>query len=145
VGIRCTEHVTYIYPQKLALTLPTSGDRSVDVVRLRTKATESGVYFISLLNITPTIKALEIDIRVTLAVGGEGNWSAFCVGEQVTMCDQSMYVKFRFSACICRSQWLRSLRHEMSSPAQTLESWIGIPLEAWLSACVYSVCVALCR
>jgi hypothetical protein len=29
-----------LYPQKLALTSPTSGDRSVGIVRLRTKATE---------------------------------------------------------------------------------------------------------
>jgi hypothetical protein len=29
-----------LYPQKLALTLPTSGGRSVSIVRCRTKATE---------------------------------------------------------------------------------------------------------
>jgi hypothetical protein len=32
--------VTTLYPQKLALTLPTSGDRTVGIVRSRTKATE---------------------------------------------------------------------------------------------------------
>jgi hypothetical protein len=30
----------------------------------------------------------------------------------------------------CRSRWLRSLRHELSSPAQTLGSWVRIALEA---------------
>ena len=40
MGIRCTDHVTPLYPQKLALTLPTGGGRSVIVVRSRTKATE---------------------------------------------------------------------------------------------------------
>jgi hypothetical protein len=40
-----------------------------------------------------------------------------------------------------RSQWPRSLRHEKSSPARTLGSWIGIPLKAWMSVCVYSVSV----
>jgi hypothetical protein len=29
-----------LYPQKLALTSPTSGGRSIGIVRLRTKATE---------------------------------------------------------------------------------------------------------
>jgi hypothetical protein len=29
-----------LYPKKLALTSPTSGDRSVGIVRLRTKATD---------------------------------------------------------------------------------------------------------
>ena len=38
--IRCADHVTPLYPQKLALTSPTGGGRSVGVVRSRTKATE---------------------------------------------------------------------------------------------------------
>ena len=40
MGIRCADHVTPLYPQKLALTSPTGGSRSVGIVRLRTKATE---------------------------------------------------------------------------------------------------------
>ena len=40
VGIRCADHVTPLYPQKLALTSPTGGSRSVGIVRVRTKATE---------------------------------------------------------------------------------------------------------
>jgi len=40
VGTRCADHVTPLYPKKLALTSPTSGGRSVGVVRVRTKATE---------------------------------------------------------------------------------------------------------
>jgi hypothetical protein len=37
----------------------------------------------------------------------------------------------------CRSQWPRGLRHELTSPAQTLGSWVRIPLQAWMSVCVY--------
>jgi hypothetical protein len=40
VGIRRTDHVTPLYAQKLALTSPTSGGRSVGMVRSRTKTTE---------------------------------------------------------------------------------------------------------
>jgi len=40
VGNRCADHVTPLYPQKLALTSPTGGGHSVGIVRLRTKATE---------------------------------------------------------------------------------------------------------
>jgi hypothetical protein len=40
-----------------------------------------------------------------------------------------------------RSQWPRRLRHEMSSLARTLGSWVWIPLKAWMSVCTYSVCV----
>jgi hypothetical protein len=41
-----------------------------------------------------------------------------------------------------RSQYPCSLRHELSSPAQTLEPWIRIPLEAWMSVlCVFILCV----
>jgi hypothetical protein len=38
-------------------------------------------------------------------------------------------------------QWPRGLRHEPSSPGRTLGSWVRIPLEAWMSVCVYSVFV----
>ena len=41
MGIRCADHVPPLYPQKLALTSPTGGGRSVGIVRSRTKATES--------------------------------------------------------------------------------------------------------
>ena len=40
MGIRCADHVTPLYPQKLALTSPTGGGRSVGIVRSRIKATE---------------------------------------------------------------------------------------------------------
>jgi hypothetical protein len=40
VGTRCADHVTPLYPQKLALTSSTGGGRSVGIVRSRTKATE---------------------------------------------------------------------------------------------------------
>jgi hypothetical protein len=49
-----------------------------------------------------------------------------------------------FCDCITiqiRSQWPRGLRHELSSPAQTLGSWVWIPLEAWMCVCAYSVFV----
>jgi hypothetical protein len=38
--MRSIDHATPLYPQKLALTSPTSGGRSVDIVRSRTKVTE---------------------------------------------------------------------------------------------------------
>jgi hypothetical protein len=40
VGIRCVDYVTPLYPQKVALTSPTGGGRSVGIVRSRTKAME---------------------------------------------------------------------------------------------------------
>ena len=40
MGSRCADHATPLYPQKLALTSPTGGGRSVGIVRSRTKATE---------------------------------------------------------------------------------------------------------
>jgi hypothetical protein len=39
-----------------------------------------------------------------------------------------------------RSQWPRIARHEMPSLARTLGSWVRIPLKAWMSVCVYSLC-----
>jgi hypothetical protein len=48
VGIRCADHVTPLYLQKLALTSPTSGGRSVGIVRSRTKAMEFSLVYILL-------------------------------------------------------------------------------------------------
>jgi hypothetical protein len=36
------------------------------------------------------------------------------------------------------------LRHELSSPARTLGSWIRMSLEAWMSVCVCSMFVLSC-
>ena len=46
MGIRCADHVTPLYPQKLALTSPTGGGRSVGIVRSRTKATEFSLVYV---------------------------------------------------------------------------------------------------
>jgi hypothetical protein len=48
-GIRRADHATSLYPQKLALTSPTSGCLSVGIVRSRTKATELLLLLILLL------------------------------------------------------------------------------------------------
>ena len=45
MGTRCADHVTPLYPQKLALTSPTGGGRSVGIVRSRTKATDFFYFF----------------------------------------------------------------------------------------------------
>jgi hypothetical protein len=42
------------------------------------------------------------------------------------------------------SQWPRGLTHEMSSPAQTLGSWVLIPFEAWIAVHISSVFVLSC-
>jgi hypothetical protein len=48
---------------------------------------------------------------------------------------------FSTALSVCRSQWPHALRHELSSLARTLGSWVLIPLESWVSVCVYSVFV----
>jgi hypothetical protein len=46
VEICCAEPLDTLYPQKLALTSPTSGGRSVGIVRLRARATECVVVLV---------------------------------------------------------------------------------------------------
>jgi hypothetical protein len=56
MGIRYADHVDTLYSQKLALTSPTSGGRSVGEVRMRT--TGHGVFvfvFVVIHNISPII------------------------------------------------------------------------------------------
>jgi hypothetical protein len=43
-----------------------------------------------------------------------------------------------------QSQLPCSMRHEMSSPAETLGSWVRIPLETWTSVRVSSVFALPC-
>jgi hypothetical protein len=45
VGIRHADHATPLYPQKLALTSPTSGGRSVGIFRSLTQATKVSCLF----------------------------------------------------------------------------------------------------
>jgi hypothetical protein len=47
VETRCADHVTPLYPQKVALTSLTGGGRSVGIVRSRTKATEFSLPYIT--------------------------------------------------------------------------------------------------
>jgi hypothetical protein len=43
-----------------------------------------------------------------------------------------------------RSQWPRGQSHELSSPALILGSSVRVPLETWMSMCVYSVFLMSC-
>jgi len=62
VGTRCADHVTPLYAQKLALTSPTGAGRSVDIVRVRTKAKEFNYMFVyDLLNNTAICSDDRID------------------------------------------------------------------------------------
>jgi hypothetical protein len=39
-----------------------------------------------------------------------------------------------------RSHWSRRLRHELSTTAVTLASWVRISLKAWMSAIILCLC-----
>jgi len=69
VGNRCANHVTPLYPQKLALTSPTGGGRSVGMVRSRTKTTGfSFSFFNQLTNICATTNLIFPRTKVTLKI-----------------------------------------------------------------------------
>jgi len=57
VGTRCADHVTPLYPQKLALTSPTGGGRSVGIVRVRTKAKELMEHASYIINKKKTLRS----------------------------------------------------------------------------------------
>ena len=61
VGTRCADHVTPLYPQKLALTSPTGGGGSVGIVLVRTKATE---FFFVDINCNFVVQLSTIRIRI---------------------------------------------------------------------------------
>jgi hypothetical protein len=53
------------------------------------------------------------------------------------------FARFKLSSPTVRGS-LVAETHETFSPARTLESWVRIPLEAWMFVCVYSVFVLFC-
>jgi hypothetical protein len=46
-----------------------------------------------------------------------------------------------------RSQWQGRLRHELSSLARTLGSWVRTPFKSWMSVCAFILCLCypVCR
>jgi hypothetical protein len=82
----------------------------------------------------------------SVSTRGIGSFSEFTVDINVILLivrnRDSVYGVFLTSMLkYCRSEWPRGIRHEMSSLARTLGSWILIPLKAWMFVCVYSVFV----
>ena len=74
MGNRCADHVTPLYPQKLALTLPTGGGRFVGIVHSRTKAMEFS--FFSLENPIITVHDTLLSITdLTHAATSPPNYS----------------------------------------------------------------------
>ena len=67
MGTRCADHVTPLYPQKLALTSLTGGSRSVGIVHVRTKATEFFSFqkcFICFLSLFVSIQVSDAYVKV---------------------------------------------------------------------------------
>jgi len=77
VGTRCADHVTPLYPQKLALNSPTGGGRSVGIVRVRTKATEFVCFLLPSLDVVAVSQAPSPELNpdsplpVTTIVGAD--------------------------------------------------------------------------
>ena len=69
MGIRCAYHVTPLYPQKLALTSPTGGGRSVGIVRSRTKATELVSLASSYMSVCVDVRLEQLESRWTYLLG----------------------------------------------------------------------------
>jgi hypothetical protein len=66
-GIRCADHTTPLYPQKLALTSPTSGGRSVGVLDSQTTATEFFFFTFVSVDFLPRQSTVE---QITSCKGG---------------------------------------------------------------------------
>ena len=71
MGTRCADQVTPLYPQKLALTSPTGGGRSVDIDRVRIKATEYRLVT-RLKSKTAIIIACSTEVCVSTVIGCVG-------------------------------------------------------------------------
>jgi hypothetical protein len=79
-----------------------------------------------------------VSVAHTSVLYGKIALVTFLKQESSTQNNSFSYPNFLFYNFYSRSQWPRGLRHEPSSPARTLGPWVRIPLEAWMSVCVYS-------
>jgi hypothetical protein len=78
--------------------------------------------------------------------------AATVIGTRGVSSDEKFRVRTCKLSCKCskgkmykgRSQWPRGLRQKLSSPSQTLGSWVRIRLETCMSVCVHSVFVLSC-
>jgi hypothetical protein len=65
-----------LYPQKLALTSPTSGGRSVSIVRLRTKATEFSLVFrVTVISSAFSSYCVLKEERASFGINVAGGWN----------------------------------------------------------------------
>jgi hypothetical protein len=71
-------------------------------------------------------------------------WWRLNICEWCIVFDWIVIILYTWTWFQSRSQWPCGLKNELSSPARTLGLCVRIPLEAWMSVCVYSVCVVLC-
>ena len=84
MGTRSADQVTPLYPQKLALTSPTGGGRSVGIVRSRTKATEFYIYIYDISSLRVNRRFIYKVCKVTnqIAKSIEQGISNFSSGNQ---------------------------------------------------------------
>jgi hypothetical protein len=125
VEIRCAYHATPLYPQKLALTSPTSGGRSVGVIRSRTKATE----FV-LLPYCGTIRMFILQVaRIRLELKliiKKNKWrfeGTFRFHHQGWMVCQ--HRKHHFSSCLHHCSFLHGLLFELEDGGGTILRNVG--------------------
>ena len=106
MGNRCANHVTPLYPQKLALTSPSGGGRSVGMVRSRTKATE---FSLVLVLVFPGERVGCIVYCVLFAPrGGEG---------------ERFYI---YSYLLSGRRWVDNIRMDLQEVRCGYMYWIGL-------------------
>ena len=99
MGIRCEDHVTPLYPQKLELTSPTGGGRSVGIVRSRTKATEIFFYLIIVYD--------NVYVRIRLGWVGLSSEMLFCIALCWVKLGWDGLVYDKVSLCLFELVWVR--------------------------------------
>jgi hypothetical protein len=73
-------------------------------------------------------------------------YSMFCQQGRTGNIIYFIFGKYKSVYRVRRSQWQRSLKHEMSSISRILESWVRIPLKAWMFFLrLFCLCFVLCR
>jgi len=121
VGTRCANHVTSLCPQKLALTSPTGGGRSVGMVRSRTKATEFSFMWENMAEKTTddtTIRRMRFTCRIPKATNTHSEYAVLDCFSTTQMVTRTL---LSVALCVhCASCWKFSIPMCYNIPISTM-------------------------
>jgi hypothetical protein len=118
------------YPQRLALTSPTSGGRSVGIVRLRTKGTE----FVQIYFRLSTTRKIRYEIKLKLFSRSEGSVLRLSIDHYNISCTKPLQNSIKSALTCFQLYSLQLLPRRLRKPSVSITAIIVCPFCIYTSA-----------